>query len=225
MYITFGEKVKITWIPNEVVLPHVVNSEESFKVCIELYYQKAENEWKQFLTSMGIRNTGFHTIEIKAEKKVECPGLIQLSDILCPMAIKVSIQGGVTPVLNSSSIIPSDVGIWSGVALVEGKDTRQDHMTLACHCWANKCSDPKCTGHRLCNGERGDNNGVPPSFVSGLPPCPPTEEQAKLDTTYREESMSSLLSAAESKYPEAAMSFYHPNVSKCYIQRENTKRY
>lgn len=223
-YIKVGEHLRISWIPNEVFPPEIVETDEPINVHIELYFLKAENQWEQFLSSTAIKNTGNHTLEIKPERRIECPGLTQLSEMLCPMVIKVSAEEGSAPILSSSSTIPSTVGIWSGVAFIASNDVDEGDMSLACHCWADKCSDPSCSGYQLCSGVSSNNNKIPPLYVSGLPPCPPTEEQAKFDSSFMVESKSSLISAMESKYSRIVMSFYHQGMSKCYIQRRDTIR-
>ena len=67
-------------------------------------------------------------------------------------------------------------------------------------------------------------NEIPDSILNDLLACPPTQAQATADRRFRMETMQSALSDHSSGYPQAAMKFYYPAASVCFLEVIMEKR-
>ncbi len=115
---------------------------------------------------------------------------------ICPIAIKVSISKSLNE--NSELLLPSNVGVWSGVHYLNNENTE---LYKVCGEWggAEKSSDV-----------------AGPNLLDMVIACPPTELLARNDRDYQIEEMSSLFS--NTKFSKKFMSFFHLGIAVCYRQ-------
>ena len=236
LYFITGDVIKLTWIPSEVVPRYLTNDPpEDIKINIRLFQQyqprfSTSAQWIEVGDTLkgGLNNTGSVTLTI--------PEGLELEDCLdqnaiCPVAFKVSaVEGTMVKVTDTDQVIvlPSggrtpETGIWSPVAylqvqLIKISFNDNDNDT------ADTTDTTDTTEHDpnlVCNNwffESEPDYSISQSLLEQLPACPPTLAQAVADSRFRRQTFESTTGDVASGYAEAAMKFFHPRASVCYLQ-------
>ena len=213
LYFKAGDEIKLTWIPSEVVPRYLTNDPpEDMMVNIRLFqqYQPSRSTLAQWIEigdtlKGGLNNTGSVNITIPEELELEdC--LDQNS--ICSVAFKVSaVEGTMVKVTGTDQVVvlPSGVrtpetGIWSAVGYLQ-PDNATNPNTI-CDDWFMPEPD----------------NSISQSMLDNLPTCPPTLAQAVADSRFMRQMFESTTGDVVSGYADAAMKFFHPLASVCYLQ-------
>ncbi len=117
---------------------------------------------------------------------------------VCPVAFKISISKEFSIELIQSTRL-SSIGIWTGVGFLPSASNTETSLRLSCGVWRD--NDEQVGGSL---------------FARSLPPCPPNQALANLDSRYEREVMSSIVGTTS--YDKSYMEFFHPGVSTCFRQ-------
>ena len=213
LYFRAGDVIKLTWIPSEVVPRYLTNdAPENIRVNIRLFQQyqphiarSSTAQWREFGDTLkgGLNNNGSVTLTIP--EGLELENCLNQNSI-CPVAFKVSAaRDTMIKVTGTDEIVvlPSggrtpETGIWSAMGYLQ-PDAADPNMI--CKTW---------------NGT--DEYRISQSRLDDLPTCPPTLAQAVADSRFRRQTFESTIGDVVSGYSEAAMKFFHPLASVCYLQ-------
>lgn len=92
------------------------------------------------------------------------------------------------------------------MAYLEINFTTESSLSLECDAWF---SPPPPESER---------NKIPEARLRQIPTCPPTRALAAADFRFRREEMNTAFGSLDTGYVEAAMKFYYPEASICYLQ-------
>ena len=213
LYFKPGDVIKLTWIPSEVVPRYLTNdAPEDIRVNIRLFqqYQPSRStsaQWIEVADTLygGLVNTGSVTLVIP--EGLELENCLNQNSI-CPVAFKVSaVEGTMVKVTGTDQVValPSgsrtpETGIWSAVGYLQRDNTTD--LNMLCNEWFMPEPD----------------YSISQSLLDDLPTCPPTLVQAVADSRFRRQTFESTIGDVVSGYAEAAMKFFHPLASVCYLQ-------
>ena len=211
LYFKAGDVIKLTWIPSEVVPRYLTNDPpEDIKINIRLFQQyqpfrSTSAQWIEVGDTLkgGLNNNGSVTLTIPEGLELEnCLN----QNAICPVAFIVSaVRDTMVKVTGTDQmvVLPSgrrtpETGIWSAMGYLQ-PDAADPNMI--CQTW---------------NGT--DEYRISQSMLDDLPTCPPTLAQAVADSRFRRQTFESTIGDVVSGYAEAAMKFFHPRASVCYLQ-------
>lgn len=186
----------ITWSPDLVLPDNRVGG--AISVDISLYEQKhtriGQNPiftWKLLKVLVeGTPNDGEETVTIPSLKASCSPFLPTVKVFsICPVAIKVSV---------SNSVLPTSIGIWTGIAFFRSSFAKGSDLRQQCELWS---TDPSTIS----------------STLDRLQPCPPNKLVANFDNELEREDRSSM-TYGSSNYEEKYMEYFHPSIDVCYRQ-------
>ena len=180
------------------------------KINIELYQQIQKFRGSKKVTDwVPIDDTKMSDVTNNGSVEMTIPkGLVMKNcpdqNKLCPVAFKVSIDGGTLVNVSSGEQLVRlprghTAGIWSGIAFLQADRANTASLSQICEDWFNN-----------------DNNKIPTSILLRLLTCPPTSAQATVDSRFRREDFGRQATG----YDRAAMRFYHPDDERvtCFLQ-------
>ena len=133
--------------------------------------------------------------------------------LICPVAFNISAMSStVVRVFGDDEVpLPSgpdtpETGIWSSIAYLQQAGVSMGDLIKACLSWTK----PPAPDSR--------RNMILESMLSSTPACPPILSQAMVDTRYRQEAMDSGFTGHVTGYAKAALKFYSPQATACYVQ-------
>lgn len=203
LYFTGNEDRVITWSPEQLV-PDLLPA-DSVKVDISIYTQKyirsdGSFEWEMHhelvnnVDNDGEEVVNLPLVEISCRYPVYLGREFSAGFGICPIVFRVSVSA------SSSSVLPSSIGLWSGVAFIESSSIRNKELTFRKQClaWADA---EKANTARL----------------RQLRSCPPNQLVASFDIELEREDRFSILSSTT--YEEQYMNYFHPDtIDVCYRQ-------
>ena len=215
LYFKAGDVIKLTWIPSEVVPRYLTNDPpEDIMINIRLFqqYQPSRSmssaQWIEVGDTLkgGLGNTGSVTLTIPEGLVLQ--DCLNQNNSICPVAFKVSaVEGTMVKVTGTDQVValPSgertpETGIWSAMGYLQPDNATDPNM------FCNEWFQPE------------PDNRISQSLLDALPTCPPTLAQAIVDSRFRRQTFESTIGDVVSGYAEAAMKFFHPNASVCYLQ-------
>lgn len=184
---------------------------ENIKINIRLFQQYEPSrstlaQWREVGDTLkgDLDNTGSATITIP--EGLELENCLNQNSI-CPVAFKVSaVEGTMVNVTGTNLVVvlPSgqrtpETGIWSAVGYLQPDDATDPNTV--CNDWFTPQPD----------------YSISQSLLEQLPTCPPTLDQAVADNRFRRQMFQSITGNVASGYAEAAMKFFHPLASVCYL--------
>ena len=207
LYFRADDEISLTWMPREVVPSYLTDDFEDLMMTIEMYQQipftiSTRADWVLLTGSTGmdaVPNTGTAQYTIPAGLMLHDCG----SDnrLLCPVVFRLSTT------VRTPAGRDAELAIWSAVGYLQSDDASADMLGELCDNWFTP-QPPAMTS----------TNEIPDSILNDLLECPPTQAQATADSRFRMETMQSALSDHSSGYPQAAMKFYHPAASVCFLE-------
>ena len=205
LYFRANDVISLTWFPREVVPSYLTDDFGNLLMTIELYQQipfaiNTRADWVLLTGSRmdGVPNTGTAQYTIPAGLMLQDCGNNRL---LCPVVFRLSATVP-TPAGRNA-----ELAIWSAVGYLQSDDATADMLGELCDDWFTPLP-PAMTS----------TNEIPDSILNDLLECPPTQAQATADSRFRMETMQSALSDHSSGYPQAAMKFYYPAASVCFLE-------
>jgi hypothetical protein len=208
LYFRPNDVITLTWLPREMAPSHITDDFEDLMITVELHQQRSTltataRNW-QFLAGSqvrGIANSG--TVQYTIPNGLRLTDCDSGGRTLCPVVFRLSAT------IPSPAASPPggtiEVSIWSAVAYLQsGTDSSVRDL---------------CQGWSMSNMPATFNpNEIPNSILNSLMMCPPTLAQAAADNRLRMDAMESELSSFATGYSQAAMRFYHPGSSVCFIE-------
>jgi hypothetical protein len=208
LYFRPNDVITLTWLPREMAPSHITDDFEDLMITVELHQQRSTltataRNW-QFLAGSqvrGIANSG--TVQYTIPNGLRLTDCDSGGRTLCPVVFRLSAT------IPSPAASPPggtiEVSIWSAVAYLQsGMDSSVRDL---------------CQGWSMSDMPGGTNtNEIPNSILNSLMMCPPTLAQAAADNRLRIDTMESELSDFVTGYSQAAMKFYHPGSSVCFIE-------
>ena len=206
LYFKANDVITLTWMPREVVPSFLTDDFGVLPMTIEFYQQipftiKDRADWVLLSGSRmdGVPNTGTAQYTIPAGLMLQdCGGDNRL---LCPVVFRLSTT------VRTPAGRNAELAIWSAVGYLQSDDATADMLGELCDDWFTP-QPPATTS----------TNEIPDSILNDLLECPPTQAQATADSRFRMETMQSALSDHSSRYPQAAMNFYYPAASVCFLE-------
>ena len=180
------------------------------KINIELYQQIQKFQRNKKVTDwVPIDNTKMSDVTNDGSMEMTIPKDLVMKNCpnqkeLCPVAFKVSVDGGTMVNISSAEQLVRlprghTAGIWSGIAFLQADGANAASLSQICEDWFNN-----------------DTNKIPMSILLRLLTCPPTSAQATVDNRFRREDFGRQATG----YDRAAMRFYHPDDERvtCFLQ-------
>ena len=206
LYFKANDIISLTWMPREVVPSYLTDDFENLMMTIELYQQIpfaiiGRADWLLLTGSRvdGVPNTGTAQYTIPAGLPLQDCG--SGNRLLCPVVFRLS---ATVPTPSGRN---AELAIWSAVGYLQSDDATANMLVELCNDWFM----PQPPAMR-------SPNEIPDSILNDLLECPPTQAQATADSRFRVETMQSALSDHSSGYPQAAMKFYYPAASVCFVE-------
>lgn len=206
-----NDRMTVKWSPEDILPSFLSQNVSSLFVDITLYRQLYVQDglnwmvsWKDesILSSSLVGADGEATVLIPS-LSLTCRLPLHSSTKsvdagLCPVAIKVSVSDALGRF--SNFVLPSSVGVWSGVAFLESSDPNLN-LRQVCDEWGES---------EMKSGTSGE------TLLQNVISCPPNEFLARIDADYEEEILTSLF--RRTNFPTQVMEFLHPGVAICYRQ-------
>lgn len=206
LYLKANDVITLTWLPRELVPSFLSDEFEGLLIAVGLYQQTLSllrgSDWifVSGSTVGGFPNSGSAQYTI--------PGGLDLQEcgddnqLLCPIVFRLS---ATVPIPGGSDT--TEVAIWSAVAYLQSDGATAMSLSELCNDWFTP--EPPATTNP---------NEIQGSVLNSLPMCPPTLAQATADNRFRRETMESAMSDLASGYSQAAMKFYYPEASVCFVE-------
>ena len=204
-------KVQVSWPPHQLISAAIPINSSLLSVDISLYTQEYtllssgmwRAEWRHLATPVtSIKNSIGKAEVALPPSDIKCTfpltsGSIQVG--VCPIVVKVS----VSKITQSkvSLMLPSDIGIWSGIVFLQTERADSSRLRAMCKKWGE-------------SEETLGQNGQ--TLLDKVLTCPPTQNLARFDPNFEEESYRSILSSTQ--YASQIMGFLHPNIDICFVQ-------
>lgn len=191
----------ISWSP-DLVLPDQHFGSSVDMVDISLYGQEHFRNGVDFIFTWKLLevlvedtpNDGEETVTIPSGTAASCNPFIptlKKGFNICPVAIKVSVS-------KSTLVLPSSIGIWTGIAFLQSGFVKGTELRNQCDRWSA-------------------NAMTFSPLLRRLQPCPPNQLVANFDVELEQEDRSSIIDTS-SDYEGKYMEYFHPNINVCYRQ-------
>lgn len=213
LYFRPNSVVQLNWLPREVVPSYLVpDNVEDLLITIELHQQislssRRRVDWVLVSGSevSGLANNG--SVKYTIPQRMGLQDCGDQNQLLCPVAFKLS---ATVPIPGGSNTVT--VAIWSAVGYLQSDTATDNDLIELCEDWFTP--EPPAMN---------SPNEITDSTLSILLMCPPTLAQAMADNRFRREVMESAFSSMSLGYPQAAMKFYYPAASVCYLEVITTR--
>ena len=212
LYLKPRDVVSLKWSATELLPRHIIKDPTDIKVNVQMFQKR-----DRFPRWHSIPNTLISNLNNTGELEFTIPDIVELTDcanqhLLCPVAFNITAVEGTTVSITGREVeLPSgpvtpQVGIWSSLAYLQSSDATEASLSQVCDDW-------------FAEGQ----NGITTARLIVV--CPPTLALAASDMRFRRQELESIYGDFKSGYTEAAMKFYYPQASVCYLQTVITGRY
>ena len=199
-----GSTITLTWSPDNILPVIFQDSMENLTVDISIYLQQykrssSEIEWnmEEVLTS-NEPNDGRAEVTVPSMPlRCNTPRTMGLPINVCPVAFKISISKEFSIELIQSTRL-SSIGIWTGIGYLPSNRNTETSLRLSCGAWRD--IDEQVGGSL---------------FARSLPPCPPNQALANLDSRYEIEVMSSIVGTTSYDKSSFTLEFQHASDKLC----------
>lgn len=226
LYLRSKDVITLRWLPSEVLPNYIIKNPNDIKVNIQLFRQRNRPQLSSLPRWEPIDKTLISDLDNTGSANFMVPENLKMGSCffnqnqLCPVVFSLTVADGTTVNVTGAGkiFLPSgratpEVGIWSSVAFLQSNTATEASLSEVCQSWSSP-PPPESGRNRILEGR-----------LRQIPACPPTQALAEADVQFRREEMGTVFGQLDTGYAEAAIKFYHPEASVCYLQIVMAGRY